>query len=157
MRERRTWRCTRTVDASYILVDTEVAPEVFVKVVEAKRLLASGKYKTTNEALAQAKISRSAFYKYKNHVYACGELGQERIITLAFVLDDVAGVLSEILGIMAAHGTNILTINQNIPVNNIANMTITLRMNDMDTGLAGLLDSLKAIRGVNRAEILAMN
>lgn len=144
-------------NSSYIVVDTAVAPEVFVKVVEAKNLLASGKYKTTNEALAQAKISRSAFYKYKNHVYACSELGQERMITLAFVLDDVAGVLSEMLGIMAEHGTNILTINQNIPVNHVANMTITLRMQDMGTGLDSLLERLKAIRGVNRAEILAMN
>ena len=39
---------------SYVLVDSEVAPEVFVKVVEAKNYLASGRCSTIGEALEHA-------------------------------------------------------------------------------------------------------
>ena len=104
---------------SYLLVDASIAPEVFVKVVEAKKLLAAGRCKTINEAIERVNISRSAFYKYKNYVYPYNELRKEKIFTLFFTLDDVSGILSDILKVFAGHNTSVLTINHNIPVNNI--------------------------------------
>ena len=47
-----------------LLVDACVLPEVFEKVVEAKRLLAVGIAKNLSDAAKTAGISRSAFYKY---------------------------------------------------------------------------------------------
>ena len=39
------------MNTSYIIIDNEIAPEVFKKVVEVKKLIASGKYKSVNEVL----------------------------------------------------------------------------------------------------------
>jgi len=50
----------------YYLVDASVLPKVFIKVVEAKRILASGAIKNVNEAVRKVGISRSAYYKYKD-------------------------------------------------------------------------------------------
>ena len=143
--------------SSYILVDTKIAPDVFVKVVDAKNRLSAGKCKTTNEALSQAKLSRSAFYKYKNYVFAYDEIKNESMATLALVMDDVAGILSDILIVIASYGANIMTINQSVPINGIANVIITLRMDNMDLDLRTLLQNLLKIDGVNKADILAMN
>ena len=143
--------------SSYILVDAEIAPDVFVKVVDAKSRLSSGKCKTTNEALTQAKISRSAFYKYKNHVFAYNEIKNESMVTLSFTLDDVAGILSDMLIVIASYGANVMTINQSVPINGIANVNITLRTNDMTADIHVLLTDLLKIDGVNKADILAMS
>lgn len=144
------------MDSTFILVERTVAPEVFVKVVEAKKNLASGRFKTINEALNDAKISRSAFYKYKNYVFAHSKFDNEQIVTLFFTLDDVAGILSDILILLSSAGANILTINQNIPVNGVANVTISMRTEEMSEELDLMIEKLKSVDGVNKIDILSM-
>ena len=100
------------MNSQYILVDTRIAPEVFLKVVEAKKNLSSGKFSTVGDAIADAKLSRSAFYKYKNYVYPHSKVETEQIVTLFFSLDDIAGILSDLLILMSSAGANILTIKQ---------------------------------------------
>lgn len=141
---------------SYVLVDTAVAPEVFVKVVEAKNYFASGRCKTIGEALEHVKISRSAFYKYKNYVFSYNDAKRDKMITLAFTLEDVSGVLSDILMVLASYKTNILTINQNIPINGIANLTISVETGNMTIDPDELIINLSRIYGVNKVVILAM-
>lgn len=144
------------VQKSYILIDSEVAPEVFSKVVEAKRVLASGKCKTVHEALELVDLSRSAFYKYRDHVFSHKDDGFEKMVTLSLTLEDILGVLSDILIVLANYHTNVLTINQNIPVNGVANVTISLSTDSMAAELDVLLSDLRRIAGVNRIEVLAM-
>lgn len=142
--------------SAYILVDSAVAPEVFVKVVDAKEKLSSGRYRTINEALSAANISRSAFYKYKNHVFSHSKFDAEQIVTLFFTLDDIAGILSDILILLSSAGANILTINQNIPVNNIANVTVSMRTDMMTVELDRMIEKLKGVDGVNKIDLLSM-
>lgn len=145
------------MNSSYIIIDNNIAPEVFKKVVEVKRMIASGKYKSVNEALDMAKLSRTAFYKYKNHVFSSDDTGMNNIATLAFTLEDLTGVLSDILSCLARKGISILTINQNIPVNGIANITISLRISNAGVSIDEIIDELREIHGVNKVHLLAMN
>ena len=48
-------------DRRFLLVDADVLPEVFLKVLQAKELLASGAVTNISTAARQAGISRSAF------------------------------------------------------------------------------------------------
>jgi chorismate mutase len=141
---------------SYVLVDSAVAPEVFVKVVEAKNYLASGRCKTIGEALEHAKISRTAFYKYKNYVFSYNDAKREKMLTLEFTLEDISGVLSDILTMLAKYRTNVLTINQNIPVNGIANVTISVETGSMLMDNDELIKNLRTVHGVNKVRIIAM-
>ena len=145
------------MNTSYIIIDNNIAPEVFKKVVEVKRLIASGKYKSVNEALDMAKLSRTAFYKYKNHVFSSDDTGMNNIATLAFTLEDFTGVLSDILSCLARNRISILTINQNIPVNGIANITISLRISNAGVSIDEIINELREIHGVNKVHLLAMN
>ena len=111
---------------TFYLVDASVLPEVFTSVVKAKRLLKLGKVNTVNEAVKAVGISRSAYYKYKEAVFPFTEGTRGKILTLALVLEDVPGVLSSILNIIAEARANILTMNQNIPVHGLANVTISI-------------------------------
>ncbi len=142
--------------SSYIIVDYDTAPDVFKRVVSVKNKVASGKSKSINEALSEEKLSRTAFYKYKNHVFSCNDEGISNIMTFAFTLDDVTGVLSEILSLFAKKGISVLTINQNIPINNIANITISLRVDGFANNADTIIEELKEIKGVNKVHLLAM-
>lgn len=74
-----------------LLVDAGAVPEVFVRVVEAKRYLQSGEAETAAEAARMAGISRSAFYKYKEAVFPYDEERAGHILTVHLLLRDRPG------------------------------------------------------------------
>ena len=80
-------------DAKYAVVSCDVLPEVFLKVMEVKRLLACGEEKSSASACKRADISRSAFYKYRDSVYTYEEKLTGRIISLYAVMRDMPAVL----------------------------------------------------------------
>ena len=136
-----------------MLIDSKVLPEVFSKVLHAKKLLADGECKDISEAVKKAEISRSAFYKYRDYVFPFNQM--QGIITLFFIVSDITGVLSSILSVLADAKTNVLTINQNIPVNSVADVTISVQ-NDMSAvDLNELVDRLSSLDGVKDVRVLA--
>lgn len=139
----------------YYIVEAKALPEVFLKVAQAKWLLETGEVATVNEATRATGLSRSAFYKYRDSIAPFQNLMAGRILTFQLLLRDVTGLLSSILSIFAQFGANILTINQTIPTNGSASVTISAETTRMDKGAEELLRSLSAIAGVLNAEILA--
>jgi len=139
----------------YLLIDTEVLPDIFPKVVEAKRLLQTGVCATASEDAEKLKISRSAFYKYKDKVFPLEEMGKDHIITILFEVVDQMGVLSGILKVLASAQTSVLTINQNIPVNHSASITISLRIEQMNVRIDQLLKKLRQVDGVQNLDIIS--
>lgn len=139
----------------YYIVESDKLPEVFVKVVEAKRMLELREVATINEAVQRAGISRSAFYKYKDSVMPFNDMMRGQIVTFRSVLRDEPGVLSSILNIFATTGANILTINQSIPVNGVGAVTISAETSAMTGELDDLMRQLNALHGVIQFEILA--
>lgn len=141
--------------AKYYIVAADALPEVFVKVAEAKRMLLSGEAETVGEAARLVGISRSAFYKYKDSVQPLSNLKVGEIITFYTQLRDNPGVLSRVLSIFAESGANILTINQSIPTNGCAAVTISAEISEMALSLEELMEKVCAVDGVVRFEILA--
>ncbi len=139
--------------ASLMLIDSCVLPEVFSKVLTAKKLLADGESKDISEAVRQAGISRSAYYKYRNYVFPFNQM--QGILTLFFIVSDVTGVLSSVLALLAQAKTNVLTINQNIPVNGVADVTICVQKEFQEVDLQELLDRLSQLSGVRDVRVLA--
>ena len=139
----------------YYIVEAKALPEVFLKVAEAKWLLETGEATTVNEAAKATGISRSAFYKYRDAIAPFQNLMAGRILTFQFILRDVTGLLSSILTIFAQFGANILTINQTIPTNGCASVTISAETTNMTDDVEEMVRALGAISGVLKAEILA--
>ena len=110
--------------AKYFIVEADAMPEIFRKVAEAKRLLETGEERTVNRAVQAVNISRSAFYKYKDAVRPFHDMLHGRIVTFQVLLRDEPGILSGVLNVLSGTGMNILTINQNIPVNGCAVVTM---------------------------------
>mgnify|MGYP002517343608 FL=1 len=139
----------------YFIVEAEKLPEVFIKVVEAKRMLELREVSTINEAAQRVGISRSAFYKYKDAVMPFNDMMSGHIVTFQSILRDEPGVLSAILNIFAASGANILTINQSIPSNGCAAVTVGAETSGLQEPLDELLRRLNEADGVVQFEVLA--
>ena len=141
--------------SDFYVVDKRVLLEVFTKVIQVKELLDSHKAASVQEACEMADVSRSAYYKYKDYVSPLGDNNRGRTAIIAFNLRDEAGLLSNVLNIMASEGVNILTINQTIPINNIANVTISIETGELKPSVQTLMDKLKKIEGVIALKIIA--
>jgi chorismate mutase len=140
--------------AVFYLVREEILPEAIKKTIKVKELLKRSEVKTINEAVERMGLSRSAYYKYKDYVFPFYEASQEKIVTIALLLEHKQGVLSHVLNTIAGDHGSVLTINQGIPLQGVANATVSIETADLDVDLEALLDKLRMIEGVKRLEIL---
>ena len=139
----------------YYIVEASALPEVFLKVAEAKRLLSTGEASTVNEATRMTDISRSAFYKYRDAVLPFQNMMTGRIITFQLLLHDEPGLLSRVLDIFADSNANIITINSIVPTNGTAVVTVSAETMDLTVSLEEMLQALRAMQGIVKADILA--
>ena len=139
----------------YFIVEAAALPEIFQKVAEAKRMLETGETDKVNVAAQAVGISRSAFYKYRDAVRPFNDMKTGRIITFYTMLKNNPGVLSNVLSIFAGSGANILTINQSIPTNGCAAVTISAETSEMQESIEEMMARALALEGVVRFDILA--
>ena len=139
----------------FYLVAGDALPEVFIRVTQARELLDTGQAQTVAEAAERVGISRSAYYKYKNAIMPFQNVAGGHIVTFQIMLRHQMGVLSEVLGVFAVTGANILTINQGIPTSGAAPATITADMGAVDESAESLLTRLEAVEGVIKATVVA--
>lgn len=143
-----------TEKTSYFVLREKAVPEVLLKVVEAKRLIDSGKAESVQEAAEAVGISRSSFYKYKDDIFPYHENERGETVTMVIQLDDEPGLLSEVLKLIAEFHANILTIHQSIPVNGIATLTLSMDIYPDCGSVDEMKDSIEAIQGIQFARVM---
>ena len=137
----------------YYLVSSTILPAVYSKVVEAKNYLATGEASSTSQAVKMAGISRSAYYKYKDAIFDYNTNSNDETITVNAKLKDNAGVLSALMSELYRAGANVLSVSQSVPVNSIADVSVTVRSTEMTATAQELLDNIKSINGVKSAQL----
>ena len=140
---------------NYYIVEADALPEIFRKVVEARRMLDTGEAEPVNQAVQLTGISRSALYKYRDAVRPFQDMLHGRIVTFQIMMKDEPGILSQVLNFFADSGANILTINQGLPINGCAVVTVNAETSGLSGSLQELLAQLNEAEGVLRGEILA--
>ena len=141
-------------DSGFYLVREEILPEAIKKTIRVKEMLKSGEARTVNKAVLKANLSRSAYYKYKDYVFPFFEASRNKIIAINMLLYNKQGVLSSVLNTISADQGNVLTINQGIPQQGVANVAVTIETALLTIDLEALLDKLRMVEGVKRLEIL---
>lgn len=141
--------------SKYFVVKQKAVPEVLLKVVEAKRLLESERAMTVQEATDKVGISRSSFYKYKDDILPFYDNTKGKTITLVVQMDDVQGLLSDLLHVVALYKANILTIHQSIPVNGIATLTLSVEVRSDTGNVSRMVEDMEEMEGIHYVKILA--
>ena len=139
----------------YYVLKEKAVPEVLLKVVEAKRLIDSGKTASVQEATESVGISRSSFYKYKDDIFPFHETTKGKTITMVIQMDDEPGLLSVVLRTVAEYHANILTIHQSIPVNGIASLTLSVDVLSETGDVAAMTRTMEEHEGIHYLKILA--
>lgn len=137
----------------YLLINEELLPDVYSKVIKAKELLASGDAPNATKAAQMAGISRSAYYKYKDGVFEYNPQNEGEMLTLSLKLMDTKGVLSAVTNELYLVGANVLSINQKVPENGIADVQLTAYISEMTVDEDSLISKLKEINGVKTVNI----
>ncbi|OFI07661.1 hypothetical protein CLOACE_00090 [Clostridium acetireducens DSM 10703] len=140
----------------YLIVDSSALPEVFFKVVQAKEILKTGLAKDITEAVKIVGISRSSFYKYKDCVFSVSDGMTNHKVTISLMLKHKPGTLSSILNTIAQNQGNVLTINQDIPINDAASVTITFDALKLTNDINNLIKDIQNMHNVLKVELLAM-
>ena len=140
---------------SFFVLREKAVPEVLLKVVEAKRLLDSGKVESVQDATEAVGISRSSFYKYKDDIFPYHENQKGKTITMVIQLDDEPGLFSIVLKTIADFHANILTIHQSIPVNGIASLSLSIDVFPTTGNVEDMKNSIESVQGIHYAKILA--
>ena len=126
----------------YLLVDSDILSDVYLKVVKAKELLASGAVKNLSAAAKEVDISRSTLSKYKDRIFDVTET--RSVVALHVVLKDEPGTLMSLLQIIATSNISIVTITQSAPVDGTAAVSITMKTRDMIGTVDALVEKISA-------------
>lgn len=141
-------------DGHLVVVDSRIMPDIVLKVLEVKKLLASREAGSSSAACRRIGISRSAYYKYKDLVFAYEDSFTQKIINLYAVLKDEVGVLSRVLVTLQNMNANIQTVNQNVPADGAAAIYISVKINSAEDPIK-LSDAISELNGVIEAKILS--
>lgn len=141
----------------FYIVDKEILPTSIQKVIEVNDLIQQEKI-SKYEAIKRVGISRSTYYKYKDYIKPFFEGGRDTVFSLWLSLYDKPGVLSLILDLISESHMNILTIIQNIPVDGIAEATLSLSSIDAEPrAVEDCLEKIRSVSGVRDIRIIGNN
>ena len=138
----------------FYIVSGKILSEAMKKTVQVKELLQNGIEDQVKEAVEKVGLSRSTYYKYKDYIFPFVDEQREELVTLSLLAVDKSGVLSEILAKIAKYEANILTINQDLPLEDVAHVTLTIEINDLIITLDELVDILASITGVRKVKVI---
>ncbi|MEE0954657.1 MAG: ACT domain-containing protein [Eubacterium sp.] len=142
----------KTEKDAYYLVRGKAVPDVLLKVLEARKLMKSGKL-TVQQAADAVGISRSSFYKYQDDIFPFHESAGGTNINFMLQINDVPGILSGILETVARFSGNILTIHQSIPINGLATLSISVEL-PVGCDVDGMVHCIEGMNGVQKLQIL---
>lgn len=139
----------------YLIVHKKILPDYIDKVLEVRLLLESRECHSISEAVKQVGISRGTYYKYKDYVFLpSDELCWK--FTLSLTMKDDQGILMKVLTILSQHHTSVMTIHQDIPINKMAYVLVTLNGAELDVTIDELMDALREIEGISDVSLIAM-
>jgi chorismate mutase len=138
----------------YYLIRGDILPESIYKTVEAKKLFETGEVETVNQAVDKVGLSRSAYYKYKDKIFPFNTATYQQIVTISFILEHKSGVLSQVLRFVAEKSGNVLTINQSIPLQGIANVVLSVDTALLNLPTTEFVEELQQIDGVKKVVVV---
>ena len=140
-------------DNEYYVIHISVLPDYFEKVIQIKEIISSGV--NISDACKMVGLSRSTFYKYKDYVNRPSTKVGKRVLLLLKLVDE-PGVLSNVLNEIAKRNSNVLAINQEVPIHNMAYVNITADILKMEISVQEFILELKALNNIIDVTLLAV-
>ena len=137
----------------YLIVHSSILPKYYYQVIKVRQFLQQNPGANVSKSCKDEGISRSTYYKYKDYIFLPNEFNQQKAI-ISLDLSHEKGTLSKVLNTLSDFNTNILTISQALPINNVANVNISLDILNINNSLDDLIKALGNIKGVINAQLI---
>ena len=137
-----------TKEQQFYLVDFSILPEAIKKTIRVKEMLKSGSSGTINEAVHKVNMSRSAYYKYKDHVASADDDKEDRVVVLFIIMQDDIAVFGRILRRIAKEKQEVLSFNRTKISEKLYSSVITLKTKESAEDMESLYEALKETKGI---------
>lgn len=141
------------MENQFYLVDKRLLPDFIDDIIKIKEEIEDDGL-SVSTACEKHNISRSTYYKYKDYVFKPIKNSNSKAI-ISFRALNVKGVLSSALSVFAESNANIITLNQDMPINDYAFITITIDISKINVHFDELLNKIKNIENIKKVELIA--
>ncbi|MEX6261652.1 ACT domain-containing protein [Staphylococcus haemolyticus] len=142
----------------FYLIREDVLPESVVKTLKIKDALKNNPELSIYEAVKLFDLSRSAFYKYRETIFPVDEkMLDHREFTLILYVNDIVGMLAQVLNTVSKLQLSVLTIHQSVPMEEKATITLSLSAKDTTISIDEIIKALRNIEHVSKVELTSMS
>lgn len=141
----------------FYLIREDVLPESVIKTLKVKDALKNNSNLSIYDAVKQFNLSRSAFYKYRETIFPVDEkILDQREFTLILYVNDIVGMLAQVLNAISQLQLSVLTIHQNVPIEDKATITLSLNARNSNLSIDEVIESLREINHVTKVDLISM-
>ncbi len=140
----------------FYIVDKRALPQSIQSVIKVNELISKlniSKY----EAIKRVGVSRSTYYKYKDFIKPFYESGKEKIYGIHMTLMERAGILSDVLKIIAAEKLSVLSVAQTMVIDDEAKATILIKLTQTTKKIEDIIERMREINGVKNIRVTGNN
>ena len=141
----------------FYLIREDVLPESVIKTLKVKDALKNNSNLSIYDAVKQFNLSRSAFYKYRETIFPVDEkILDQREFTLILYVNDIVGMLAQVLNAISQLQLSVLTIHQSVPIEDKATITLSLNARNSNLSIDEGIESLREINHVTKVDLISM-
>lgn len=141
----------------FYLIREDVLPESVIKTLKVKDALKNNSNLSIYDAVKQFNLSRSAFYKYRETIFPVDEkILDQREFTLILYVNDIVGMLAQVLNAISQPQLSVLTIHQSVPIEDKATITLSLNARNSNLSIDEVIESLREINHVTKVDLISM-
>ncbi|OCW68589.1 ACT domain-containing protein [Limosilactobacillus reuteri] len=134
----------------FYLIREDVLPESVIKTLKVKDALKNNSNLSIYDAVKQFNLSRSAFYKYRETIFPVDEkILDQREFTLILYVNDIVGMLAQVLNAISQLKLSVLTIHQSVPIEDKATITLSLNARNSNLSIDEVIESLRREKSCN--------
>lgn len=138
----------------YYIVHKSILPTYFDQVIKTREQINDKKISVSDACKANG-ISRSTYYKYKDYIFRPNKSsGTKALFGIKTI--DVKGILSVILQVVYESHGNIISINQDSPIDGTAHITISIDVCELDSSIEVLKGNIEKIEGIKSVDIMGV-
>ncbi len=130
------------------MVDFSILPTAVKATIRAKQMLEDGRANSIYDAVRKVGISRSAFYKYKDHVSDALDENARDVLTMTVMLQNDVTVLTRLLRKFSKEETEPITMVRTAPMGGLVALMLSFYLADLPYDSEDFIKMVRGVKGV---------
>ena len=147
-------RMKKTKKRESYMVDFSILPTAVKATIRAKQMIEDGRANSIYDAVRKVGISRSAFYKYKDHVSDALVENARDIMTVVVTMQNDVTVMTRFLRKLAKEEAEPVTMEKSAPIAGVVALTLGFYLSDLPYDSDDFIKMIRGVKGVEQVMIV---